>query len=228
MRIRSLLSIALVLSAVSAIVGPGAVAAQGKAAKPTVLATDPADDWGANADPTLAPLGGPLGQELVEASIGMADPKTVNFILKVAMLPPQGGWPEISRYNWDFTAGAEPYQLTGGFTEYLRGICNPLHTNSCPPPQDPGPQAFFLRQGPCTVPNECNVLGIMQATFDASAGTITIPVPLSLIKAKPGTVIGPGTSTFGGSIYAAPAVIVSNTAAPADTMVVTKTYRIPK
>ncbi|MGH2806147.1 MAG: hypothetical protein ACRDKT_02610 [Actinomycetota bacterium] len=228
MKIRSLLSIALVMSAVAAIAAPAPASAQGKGSKPKVLATDPADDWGTNADPTLAPLGGPLGQELVEASIGMADPKTVNFIIKVAFLPPWGGWPEVSRYNWDFTANGDAYQLTGAFTEYLRGICNPLHTNSCPPPQDPGPQAFFLRQGSCTVGAECHVLGIVQASFDPAAGTITIPVPLKSIKAKPGSKIGPGTSTFGGSIYAAPAAVVSYASAPADTMTITKTYKIPK
>ena len=43
------------------------------------------------------------------------------------------------------------WQLTGGFTEFIRGICNPLHTESCPPPQNPGMQPFFLRPGPCTV-----------------------------------------------------------------------------
>jgi hypothetical protein len=225
MKIRSLLSIALVLSALAAVTGPHIASA---APKPTVLGTDPADDWGTNADPTLGPLGGPLGQELVEASIAKADAKTLNFIIKVSMLPPWGGIPEISRYNWDFTAGSDAYQLTGGFTEYLRGVCNPLHTNACPPPADPGPQAFFLRQGPCTVGAECHLLGTVQATFDPATGTITIPVPLSLIKAKPGTKIGPGTSTFGGSIYAAPAAFVSYASLPADTMVLTKTYTVPK
>jgi hypothetical protein len=225
MKIRSLLSIALVLAALTAVSSSPVASA---APKPTVLGTDPADDWGTNADPTLGPLGGPLGQELVEASIAKADAKTLNFIITVSSLPPWGGMPEISRYNWDFTAGSDAYQLTGGFTEYLRGVCNPLHTNSCPPPQDPGPQAFFVRQGPCTVGAECNLLGIVQATFDPATATITIPVPLALIKAKPGTKIGPGTSTFGGSIYAAPAALVSHASAPADIMVITKSYKVPK
>ena len=198
------------------------------APKPTVVGTDPGDDWGANAEGALNPLGGPLGQELVEASIGMADAKTVNFVIKVAMLPPTGGVPEFSRYNWDFAVNGTAFQLTGGFTEFIRGVCNPLHTNSCPPPQNPGMQPFFLRQGPCTVPNECNVLGIMHATFDTSTGTITIPVPLALLKGKPGAKIGPAASTFGGGIYAAPAALVSSASLPADDMVVTKTFVVPR
>ena len=107
-------------------------------------------------------------------------------------------------------------------------MCNPLHTDSCPPPQDPGPQAFFLRQGPCTVGAECHLLGIFQATFDPATATITIPVPLDAIKAKPGTKIGPGVSTLGGTVYAAPAALVSYASLPNDTMTVLKTFVIPK
>lgn len=198
------------------------------APKPTVVGTDPGDDWGSNAEAALNPLGGPLGQELVEASIGMADAKTVNFVIKVAMLPPTGGVPEFTRYNWDFAVNGTAYQLTGAFTDYARGVCNPLHTNSCPPPQDPGMQPFFLRQGPCTVPNECNVLAIAHATFDSASSTITIPVPLETIKAKPGAKISPGVTSLGGTVYAAPAAVVSYASLPNDTMVVTKTFVVPR
>ena len=220
------LLLAAALLVLTALVAPMGTATA--APKPMVVGTDDDGDWGANVDATLAPLGGPLGQELLEASIGMADAKTVNFVIKVAMLPPTGGVPEASRYNWDFTVNGNAFQLTGGFTEFIRGVCNPLHTNSCPPPQNPGMQPFFLRQGPCTVPNECNVLGIMHATFDTSTGTITIPVPLELLKGKPGAKIGPASSTFGGGIYAAPAVLVSSASLPSDNMIVTKTFVVPK
>lgn len=124
--------------------------------------------------------------------------------------------------------GGDAYQLTGGFTEYLRGICNPLHTGACPPPQDPGPQAFFVRQGPCTVGADCFLLATVNATFDPGAGTITIPVPLEVIKAKAGSKIGPGVSTLGGTVYAAPAAMVSYASLPNDTMTVLKTYTIPR
>jgi hypothetical protein len=210
------------------ILAPGATAAKKKAAGPQVVGTDDAADWGVNADPTLNPLGGPLGQELVEASIGMADPKTINFIIKVAGLPPSGGVPEASRYNWDFTVNGNAYQLTGAFTDYLRGVCNPLHTGACPPPQDPGQQPFFLRQGPCNVGADCFLLGTFQATFDPAEGTITIPVPLAAIKAKPGSKIGPGVSTIGGTVYAAPAAMVTYADLPNDTMTVLKTFVVPK
>ena len=43
-------------------------------------------------------------------------------------------------------------------------------------------------------------------------------------RAKPGSKIGPGASTFGGTIYAAPAAMVSNASLPADILIVTKSY----
>lgn len=225
MKTRALISAAMTGMLLLALAAPATAAKKGG---PMVVGTDPADDWGANAGAEdLGALGDFLGQELVEASISMADAKTVNFVIKVNSLPPNGGMPEITRYNWDFTIDGDAYQLTGAWTEYLRGICNPLHTGACPPPSDPGPQAFFLRQGPCTVGSDCFVVATIQAAFDPAEGTITIPVPLADVKGKPGSEVGPGVSTFGGTIYAAPAAVVSYASAPADTMMVDKTFVVP-
>ena len=227
MKTKALVSLLIALLVGALLAAPGTAAA-GKAPKPTVVGTDDDGDWGTNADPGLSPLGGPLGQELIEASIGMVDAKTIGFNITVASLPPFGGWPEFSRYNWDITVNGDPYQLTGAFTDYARGVCNPLHTNYCPPPHDPGPQPFFIRQGPCTVGSECHIVGTVQATFDAGTGTITIPVPLDVVKAKPGSKIGPGVTTMGGTVYAAPAAVVSHASLPNDTMTVLKSYVVPK
>ena len=227
MKLRALVTVATASALMVGALVPGSAMAAKEAAAQEV-GKDVAGDWGANADPNMGPLGDPLGQDLIGASIGMADAKTVNFVIALTSLPPWGGIPEASRYNWDFTVNGTAYQLTGGFTEYLRGVCNPLHTNSCPPPQDPGPQAFFLRQGPCTVGADCQLLGIFQATFDPATATITIPVPLEAIKAKAGSKIGPGVSTLGGTVYAAPAAMVSYASLPHDTMTVLKTFVVPK
>jgi hypothetical protein len=227
MKLRAAVSVLLVVSLVSVIPGSiGSAAAKGKKAGPLVVGTDPDNDWGANAG-APAEAGDFLGQELVEASLS-ADAKNLNFTFQLKSLPPWGGIPEASRYNWDFTVNGSAYQLTGAFTDYLRGVCNPLHTGACPPPQDPGQAPFFLRQGPCNVGADCFLLGIANATFDAAAATITVPVPLSLIKAKPGSKIGPGASTLGGSVYASPAAMVTYADLPNDTLTVTGTYVIPK
>ncbi|MEA2452968.1 MAG: hypothetical protein QOG04_1678 [Actinomycetota bacterium] len=222
----------LVLGLVAAFVAPSGLAmAKGKkAAGPLVVGTDPAGDWGANVDAGIAPVGDALGQDLVGAEIGMADASTVNFVIKVNSLPPSGGTPEISRYNWDFTVNSEAFQLTGGFTEYLRGICNPTTPGTCPPPRDPGASPFFLRQGACLVGAniDCTEVALLHATFDAAAGTVTIPVPLATIKAKAGSKIGPGASSLGMSIYSATAAFVTNASLPNDQLLVTGIYTVPK
>lgn len=219
-----------VLAASLAAAAPSSAA--GKKAKPLTVGTDPANDWGANVDGGLAPVGDQLGQELVKASIVKADAKTVNFIIQVASLPATGGVPEFSRYNWDFTVNGNPIQMSGGFTEYLRGTCNPTTNPAvCPPPRDPGSAPFFLRQGGCLLgppPGPCEELAKVNATFDASKGTITVPVPLKAIKAKPGSKIAPGVSSYGPSIYSTPAAFVSNASLPHDTMNVLKTYTVPR
>ncbi len=229
------LSISALLLVTPLVASPGVAAAKGKTkpAGPVVIATDDAADWGANVDPTIAPIGAALGQELVEASIGMADAKTVNFVIKVTGLPPTGGLPEVVRYSWDFTVNGDAFGMSGNFTDYARGVCYPAHTNSCPPPKDPGMQPFYVRQGVCTIGTgglgECNLMATVQATFDAAAGTITIPVPADAIGAKPGAKIAPGANAvFGATIYAAPAAVTSNANGPYDTMIGTGTFVVPK
>lgn len=207
-----------------------------KPSKPAVVAKDDAGDWGSNVDPAAAPLlgaaGAAYGQDLVEASIAK-DGANINFVIKVAGLPPTGGIPEFARYSWDFTVNGEAFGMSGNFTDYARGVCYPAHTNSCPPPKDPGTQPFYVRQGPCTIGTgglgECNLVATAKATFDAAAGTITIPVPAEAIGAKAGSKIGPGVnSVFAATIYAAPAAVTSNSAGPHDTMTSTVTYKVPK
>jgi hypothetical protein len=199
------------------------------APKAMVVGEDASGDWGTNVDPTLSPIGDALGQDLVGASIS-GDSKTINFIIQLNSLPPSGGVPEFSRYTWDLNVDGKFVELDGKFTNYTRGVCDPT-AGSCPPPRDPGMQPFFVR-GNCAA-NEANVticeeIGVVQASFDAAAGTITIPVPGKLIGAKKGSKITPGTNIFGGSISATPAAFVSSSAAPLDFMSVTKTFVLKK
>lgn len=218
-----------VLALVAALVAPSVSAAPKGKSGPQVVGTDAAADWGSNVDASIAPAGDALGQELVEASIGMADMSTVNFIIKVNSLPPSGGIPEGARYSWDFTVDDNAFSMSGNFTDYARGVCYPAHTNTCPPPKDPGQQPFYVRTGPCTIGTsglaECNLLATVQATFDTATGTITIPVPLEVLEAKPGSKIGPGVnSIFGATIYATPAAGTANANGPHDVMTVTDTF----
>lgn len=232
----------LVLCLAGALVAPGsgafAKAKKKKKAGPVVVGTDVADDWGANVDGSIAPAGDALGQELVEAQMAMADAETVNFIIKLNSLPAPGGVPEVTRYGWDFSVDEEAMLISGAFTEFIRTFCYPLHSDpTCPPnvgdPQQSLNAPFFVRQGACTVGTsgvaDCRVLAVVASTFDPATGTITVPVPLEVIGAKPGSKIAPlANSSFGGTIYAAPAAVVASPNAPHDVMVVTKTFTVPK
>jgi len=92
-------------------------------------------------------------------------------------------------------------------------------------------QPFVVRAN-CTADQVviCEEMGIVQATFDPATATITIPVPLALIKAKTGSEIAHGVSegsTFSG-VAAAPSAFYSHATAPYDTLTMTKSYVVPK
>jgi hypothetical protein len=230
MKARSALALVLTGLLLGGLVTAPASIASG-APKNLVVGVDEAGDWGVvgpTGDSTLNPIGDAMGQDLVGAEIGQADAKTLNFVIKVNSLPPGGGMPEFSRYQWDFNVDGKFTELDGKFTNYSRGICDPT-AESCPPPRDPGMQPFFVR-GDCTV-NEANVtsckeIGVVQAAFDSAAKTMTIPVPMALIKAKKGSKIAPAANIFGGTVSAAPSAFLSSSAMPIDVLIVTKTYVI--
>jgi hypothetical protein len=197
------------------------------------VATDDAADWGSNVDAAIAPVGGALGQELVEASISMADAKTINFVIKLNALPPTGGMPEFTRYTWDFTVDGETRELDGKFTNYTRGACDPT-SGQCPPPRDPGLQPFLLRGNctqtatPATTLNLCEELAKIQAVFDAAAGTITIPVSVAALGAKPGSKIVGAIGTFSSTISAAPSAFLTYGTFPMDGLITTKTFVVTR
>ena len=207
--------------------------AQAKPKKgPVVVGTDVADDWGSNVDSQLAPIGNQLGQELVEAALEKVDASTLNFIIKVDSLPASGGVPEITRYVWTMTVDGTLLQLDGKFTNYSRGTCDPT-AGTCPPPRDPG-QAPFMVRGNCTdnggAAVTCEEIGLVKGVFDTASGTITVPVPLELLGAKPGSVIAHGIqpgSNFAG-VWAIPSAWASQADMPKDELIITKSYVVPK
>ncbi len=228
MKTRTVVALALTTLLAGALVAPASIASA-KAAKPMVVAKDAPDDWG---DGSAPQIGAALGQDLIAAEIGMADKKTINFIIKVTQLPPNGGAPEISRYIWSLTVDGDYVELDGKWSNYSRGACDPT-SGQCPPPRDPGMQPFLVRAN-CGIVEGSNVttceeVGIVQATFDAATATITVPVPTALINAKRGSKIGPGSSDFtsgaGGSIVAIPSAFLSvNNTSQLDAMAVSKTF----
>jgi hypothetical protein len=237
MKLRGSLAAVAVAALIVGIVAPAGVAGAGvdarqKKSGPVVVATDDPADWGVNVDPNIAPAGTPLGMELLEAAIGLSDDKkAINFIITLAG-PSSGGVPELVRYGWEFSVDGNAFQLNGGRTELLRGMCNPLTTDPACPPNVGDPVAltnfpFFVRSGPCTVGAECVVRAVVNATFDVTANTITIPVPLEAVDGKLGSKVGPMGGLFG-SIYAAPGALVTTNGLPHDAISLHKTIKLPK
>ena len=226
------LLVSLVAAGVAAalIMPVGAAQAAKKKSGPVVVGTDAEGDWG---DGSNTDVGDALGQDLVSATIGMADAATVNFVIGVKSLPAAGGAPEVSRYTWDFSVDGEHLELDGKFTNYSRGACDPT-AGTCPPPREPGLQPFVLR-GNCrvdaTLPVNltiCDELAKVQAVFDAEAATITIPVSVDALGAKPGSKIVGAPGTFGGTISAAPSAFVTSSDMPMDQLFTMKTFVLPK
>jgi hypothetical protein len=235
MRTKALARFLLAGVVAAAIVAPaGSAVAKKKAKGPVVVATDVTGDWGANADPTISPAGTEAGGDLVEASIAMADKATINFVLKLDKLPASGGTPEALRYIWGLTLDGDYLELDGKFTNYSRGSCDPT-AGSCPPPRDPGSAPFAVRTNCVATQNvsTCEEVGLVHATFNGDDSTITIPVPLELVGAKPGSKIAYGMSDFattcGGSIIAILSTFTSTCPSyPNDVMQMTGTFVVPR
>lgn len=210
------------------------IAPGGAHADPIVVGTDQSGDFREGSDPDLdkviAELGAAAGMDLVGAAIER-DGNIVNFIIHVTGLPEGGGTPEVARYTWNLRADGEEVDLSGKFTDYSRGACDPTN-DTCPPPRDPG-QAPFSVRGNCVVAGDdgtatvktCEELALVHATFDPTSATITIPVPFEHL----GCEIGPGeaaTAEPENSIVAIPAAFFSSGGFPKDDMKVDTTVNV--
>lgn len=205
---------------------PVAGAEEAPYAATVLVGEDAAGDFG---DADTAPIGAKLGMDLTSASIGMPTVDTVNFTIKVAELPANGGTPEVARYTWDMMVDGTFVELDGKWTNFSRGTCDPT-AGTCPPPRNPGMQPFSVR-GDCVTGEgnvtTCREIGLVNATFDAATASITIPVPAALIGADACSVITGGANLFGDNISAAPSAFFSSSAAPADTLLTEWDFTVP-
>lgn len=233
-RFSALMALLLLLGALAAPAADAGKKKKKKTPAKVVVGEDPAGDWGSNSalGTDGAPIGDALGQDMISATIEK-DGDNLNFIIGLNSLPPTGGVPEFTRYTWDFVVDGEALEIDGKFTNYTRGACDPT-SGQCPPPRDPGQQPFLVR-GHCTTEDLvattftfCEELAVVQGIFDAASATITVPVPMENIEAKPGSKIAGGTNTFAGSISAAPSAWATYGSFPMDNLVITKTYVVPK
>ena len=162
------------------------------AAKPKKLWEDAAGD--ADAGQGLGSV--PGGWDLTSGTI-VKKGANLEFTVTHADMPPFGSGPEMSRFLWNFTVGGTPFRLTvksfdigkpdvvGGQTSDRLGRVDS--------------SGHFRLEGECvtdaTLPLQrvnCPPLEYLEGTFDPGAMSFTVIVPLKAIKAKVGSVIGPG------------------------------------
>ena len=180
----------------------------------------------------------PAGFDLQSGSIVAKGPN-LEFTAVHADMPPAGSAPEAARFLWSFSVGKTTYRLTvksvdigkpdvtqGQTTERVGRVDANGHfrlEGDCGATAAPAVMTFI----------NCKPLAYLEGAWDPASKSFTVLVPMKLIKAKRGSVIGPG----GGDatqICASQVAWVSHYAERSlspntciDTAAMTKTYRIP-
>ncbi|MGH2694692.1 MAG: hypothetical protein ACRDJJ_07715 [Actinomycetota bacterium] len=214
----------------------GLLASPVDAGKPKPLWEDEAGDAGL--DPT-----GPLpgmdqgGVDLVEGYI-VRKGKNIEFTAVHAAMPPFGSLPEAVRFLWSFSVGKEQYRLTVKSVDVGKPDVAQGQTTERVGRVDL--QGHFRLEGECGSQSagltfiNCKPLAYLKGAFDPAKASFTVIVPMKAIRAKPGSVIGPGAGDSSAicnvqicwvSHYAERSLSPSTLI---DTAVVAKSYKVPK
>jgi hypothetical protein len=174
-----------------------AVAGSASAGKATTVFEDPADDAGVTDQGVAVPAATAAGFDLVSGSIAKSG-KDLDFTVTHAAMPDGGSVGEGFRLLWHINSGGKEFR----FTVKSLDVGKPDVIA-----QDGTNRVGQVYQGIARLETcvdealpavltlvNCRVVEIYDATFDASAGTVTWKVPLASIEAKTGTVIGGGTT----------------------------------
>ncbi|HET7481462.1 MAG TPA: hypothetical protein VFK89_01245 [Actinomycetota bacterium] len=163
--------------------------------KAVTVFTDPAGDAD-NGQGTGQSI--PAGFDLLSGTVAR-DGANLVFTITEADMPPNGALPEGFRLMWHFGIGGKEYRFTAKSADI--GKPDPL---SGPNGTDRIGQVWL--DGVFRLENwvegatvavlstpTYNTLGYLDGAFDPAAKTITVKVPMKLIKAKPGQVVAGGT-----------------------------------
>ena len=211
----------------------GTIGSAGAAPKPVTVWEDPAGD--ADASQGLG-QSIPGGFDLVSGTIAR-NGDDLEFTATMADVPPSGNLPEGFRFMWAFTVGEVSYRITAKTADI--GKPDALAQNGTERVGRVDAMGHFRLEHDCKAgetigilqPINCQVLEYITGTFDAATGSVTAVVPLALIKAKPGSKIGPGA---GDSIAICPICWAGHTAERShqDTIIDQAaqlvTYKVPK
>ncbi len=204
------------------------------AAKPVTVWEDAAGDAG-NADSAI-PGFDYAGFDIISGTIDKVG-KNLEFTVNHSQMLPSGSLPEGFRFLWAFSVGKEFYRLTIKRADVGKPDVGQNQTSERVGRADV--DGHFRLEGDCgstpapavlTFVN-CGPLAYLEGTWDPATMSVTMVVPLKLIKAKPGSVIGPGG---GDAIGICSICWTTHTAERSlstsniDTAAMSKTYKVPK
>lgn len=198
-------------------------------AKPTQVWEDPADDATIEGN---SPASLPGGWDLATGAI---ERKGKNILFTVAHndMPPTGSFPEATRFLWNFTVGKTPLRLTVKSVDIGKPDVAAGQTTERVGRVDL--QGHFRLEGECkTEPGvgvsfvNCPPLGYFDGSFDPSSMSFTAIIPMKALKAKPGSVIGPGTEQICTICWVSHYAERSLSTTVIDEAIQTKTYKVPR
>ena len=167
-------------------------------AKATTVFEDPVGDAGLSSQSQPVPGADQAGFDIVSGSIEKVK-SDLNFTVTHAAMPPSGALPEGFRLMWHFSVDGKQYRFTIKSADI--GKPDPL---SGPNGQERLGQlylegAFRLETfedgqtvGTLTMP-VYTVVAMLDGVFDPAAGTVTVTLPMKVVKAKKGSAIAGGT-----------------------------------
>lgn len=179
-------------------------------------------------------LGGsiPLGWDLATGAV-VKKGKNLEFTVTHHDMPPTGSAPEVTRFLWNFTVNGTPYRFTVKSVDIGKPDVFAGQTTERVGRVDL--QGHFRLEGECeTVPGvgvsfvNCPPLEYLEGSWDPGSMSFTIILPLKSVKAKPGSVIGPGGENICTICWVAHHTERSLSTTTIDTAVQTVTWKVPK
>lgn len=169
--------------------------APAQAAAPTQLWEDPAGDAD-NAQGLGQSI--PGGFDLVSGGVSR-NGANLDFTVTMADMPPVGSIPEGFRFLWAFSVNNKvTYRITAKTADI--GKPDALAMNGTERVGKVDAAGHFRLEGDCKAgetigvlqPINCQTLAYVTGAFDPATSSLTVTVPMKLIKAKIGSTIGVG------------------------------------
>ena len=207
----------------------------GAAAKPVTVWEDGANDAGPDTTGP-APVFTEGGFDIVSGAINKAG-ANLEFVVTHAAMPPGGSLQEGFRFLWAFNVGGKDYRITAKTADIGKPDLLAGETDERVGQVDP--QGHFRLEGNCQageqvgilIPINCEPLAYVEGAFDPAAKTLTVIVPMKLVKAKAGRVIMQGGGDAAGICticWVSHTAERSHSGTIIDTAIQTKAYKIPK